>query len=110
MQFTIFVMECFTHFSDSFFTCTQTFKILCGKWHYIPKELKNSDDYTYRHMGNSDISTQKILTYLGYDSIDGLMNDVVPEKIRLNKNNMFNHNGKTLKGICSETLMLERIR
>jgi hypothetical protein len=20
----------------------------------IPKELKNSDDYTYRHMGNSD--------------------------------------------------------
>lgn len=23
----------------------------------IPKELKNSDDYTYRHMGNSDQST-----------------------------------------------------
>lgn len=44
----------------------------------IPKELKNSDDYTYRHMGNSDIGTEKMLSFLGYDSIDGLMNDVVP--------------------------------
>jgi len=76
----------------------------------IPKELKNSDDYTYRHMGNSDIGTEKMLSFLGYDSIDGLMNDVVPESIRLNSSNMFNHNGKTLKGICSETLMLERMR
>ena len=44
----------------------------------IPKELKNSDDYTYRHMGNSDIGTEKMLAFLGYDSIDSLMNDVVP--------------------------------
>lgn len=51
-----------------------------------------------------------MLTYLGYDSIEGLMSDVVPESIRLNSNNMFKHNGKTLKGICSETLMLERMR
>jgi glycine cleavage system pyridoxal-binding protein P len=51
-----------------------------------------------------------MLAFLGYDSIEGLMNDVVPESIRLNSSNMFNYNGKTLKGICSETLMLERIR
>lgn len=51
-----------------------------------------------------------MLNFLGYDSIEGLMNDVVPESIRLNNNNRFNYNGKTLKGINSETLMLERIR
>lgn len=44
----------------------------------IPKELKNSDDYSYRHMGNSDPGTEKMLAFLGYDSIDSLMNDVVP--------------------------------
>lgn len=76
----------------------------------IPKELKNSDDYTYRHMGNSDPGTEKMLAFLGYDSIDSLMNDVVPQSIRLNSSNMFKHNGKSLSGICSETLMLERMR
>ena len=38
------------------------------------------------------------------------MTEVVPESIRLNNSNRFTHNGKILKGICSETLMLERIR
>ena len=27
----------------------------------IPKTLKNSDDYVYRHMGNSNHSTNKML-------------------------------------------------
>jgi glycine cleavage system pyridoxal-binding protein P len=51
-----------------------------------------------------------MLNFLGCDSIDQLMAEVVPESIRLTSSNRFNHNGKVLRGICSETLMLERIR
>lgn len=36
----------------------------------VPKQLKNSDEYVYRHMGNSDMSTKKMLTFLECDSID----------------------------------------
>ena len=39
----------------------------------IPKQLKLSDEYVYRHMGNSDISSQKILDTLGVKTIDELM-------------------------------------
>jgi len=38
------------------------------------------------------------------------MNEIVPEDIRLPPGMMFKHNGKELKGIDSETLMLERMR
>jgi glycine cleavage system pyridoxal-binding protein P len=44
------------------------------------------------------------------ESIDELMNQVVPEDIRLAPKNRFKHNGKELKGIDSETLMLNRMR
>lgn len=39
----------------------------------IPKALKNSDDYVYRHMGNSDNSTRRMLKLLEVDSIEQLM-------------------------------------
>jgi glycine cleavage system pyridoxal-binding protein P len=36
----------------------------------IPKALKNSDDYVYRHMGNSTNSTNYMLKELGVESIE----------------------------------------
>lgn len=76
----------------------------------VPTQLKLSDEYVYRHMGNSDKSTNKMLEYLEVDSIDQLMEQVVPESIRLSPEARFKHNGKELDGIDSETLMLERVR
>jgi len=76
----------------------------------VPTQLKLSDEYVYRHMGNSDKSTKEMLKYLEVDSIDHLMEQVVPESIRLSPEARFKHNGKELDGIDSETLMLERVR
>jgi len=75
----------------------------------ISPRLKTSDEYNYRHIGNSDISNQRALEVLGYESIDALMADVVPDNIRLTKDQMFKHNGKELNGIDSEILMLSRM-
>lgn len=36
----------------------------------IPEALKSSDNYVYRHMGNSTHSTKRMLDQLGYDSKD----------------------------------------
>ena len=76
----------------------------------ISSQLKNSDTYTYRHIGNSEISSKKALNFLGVSSIDELMDQVVPDTIRLKESAMFKHNGRELIGIDSETLMLERMR
>mmetsp|Transcript_5566 Transcript_5566/g.9555 ORF Transcript_5566/g.9555 Transcript_5566/m.9555 type:complete len:86 (+) Transcript_5566:383-640(+) len=39
-----------------------------------------------------------------------LMDQVVPDSIRLSEDAMFKHNGRELNGIDSESLMLERMR
>lgn len=62
----------------------------------VPTQLKLSDEYVYRHMGNSDKSTKEMLKYLEVDSIDHLMEQVVPESIRLSPEARFKHNGKEL--------------
>ena len=76
----------------------------------IPESLKQSDQFVYRHIGNSEQSTRRMLDFLKYDTLENFINDVVPDSIRLTKEQYFNHNGKTLDGIDSELLMLERIR
>lgn len=76
----------------------------------IPEDLKQSDPFVYRHLGNSEMGTRKILDFLKYDSIESFISDVVPDSIKLTKDQYFNHNGKTLDGIDSEQLMLERMR
>jgi len=76
----------------------------------IPKALKPTDMYAYRHLGNSEHSTKKMLDFLGYENMDKFINDVVPDSIRLTSDNYFKHNGIELTGIQSETLMLERMR
>ena len=77
----------------------------------IPKQLKASDEYVYRHMGNSKGRTEKIiLETLGVESVEELMEQVVPKSIRLTADTRFKHNGMELEGIDSEVLMLERMR
>lgn len=51
-----------------------------------------------------------MLEFLGVKDMNELMDQVVPEQIRLTEAERFNHNGKKLEGIDSETLMLERVR
>lgn len=51
----------------------------------IPSDLKQSDAYVYRHLGNSEHSTRKMLDFMKYDSLETFIKDVVPEKIRLTK-------------------------
>jgi len=76
----------------------------------ISPRLKTSDEYVYRHIGNSDESTQTALDVIGCETIDQLMDEVVPEDIRLTPGNRFKHKGKELFGIDSEALMLSRMR
>lgn len=76
----------------------------------IPKSLKASDEYVYRHMGNSAYSTDKMLEFLGCKTIEELMEQVVPKSIALTPETRFKHNGMELDGIDSENLMLERMR
>ena len=77
----------------------------------IPKQLKASDEYVYRHMGNSKGNTEKtILDFLGVATVEELMDQVVPKAIRLTPETRFRHNGMELEGIDSEVLMLERMR
>lgn len=76
----------------------------------ISTMLKMSDDFVYRHIGNSDIATQVALDFLNVKTTNELMEQVVPGNIRLDDDKMFKHNGVELEGIDSEILMLERMR
>jgi glycine cleavage system pyridoxal-binding protein P len=76
----------------------------------ISSQLKTSDEYVYRHIGNSQVTIDKALKTLGLNNIDELIDEVVPEDIRLTPGNRFRHMGKELTGIDSETLMLHRMR
>lgn len=75
----------------------------------IPQKLKNSDEYVYRHLGNSSHNVAKMLDFLGCETMDQLMGEVVPDSIALTAETRFKHNGRELTGIDSETLMLARM-
>ena len=78
--------------------------------HNISSSLKPSDDFYSRHLGNDTKNTQIILNRLGVKTIDELMDQTVPENIRLPKEKIMNHNGKSIKAIPSETLMLSHMK
>lgn len=64
--------------------------ILSKQLHYLHSNkvsaaLKPSDDFMPRHLGNDNKNTQEILKKLGLSSIDQLMDETVPESIRLPK-------------------------
>jgi len=46
------------------------------------RELENHDDFTRRHIGPSPAEQQDMAQTLGYDSLDALIDDIVPANIR----------------------------
>jgi len=75
----------------------------------VAQSLKPSDDFIPRHLGNDPNNVKAILNRLGVKSIDELMDQTVPPSIRLSKDQMFKHNGKEIKSITSETMMLAHL-
>jgi len=49
----------------------------------ISQQLKPSDNFIERHLGNNTSATIEILDSLGVKSIEELMDQTVPAKIRL---------------------------
>ena len=89
--------------------------ILNKQLHYLHStkvnaNLKPSDEFFYRHIGNDPKNTAVILKRLGVSSIDELMDQTVPANIRLSKDKILTHEGKHIEGIQSETLMLSHFK
>jgi glycine cleavage system pyridoxal-binding protein P len=61
-------------------------------------------------LGNSVENTNEILKTLKVKTIEELMDQTVPENIRLDKSKAFKHKGKELMGIHSETMLLSHLR
>ena len=49
------------------------------------EDLLNNDPFTNRHIGTSNEQRQRMLSYLGYDTSDDLIDEVVPDIIRRKK-------------------------
>jgi len=76
----------------------------------LSPRLKNSDEFVYRHIGNGQSSTAHCLKVCGVESMEELLDQVIPEDIRLTPGNRFKHNGMELHGIDCESLVLQRMR
>ena len=46
------------------------------------EELLNNDAFTNRHSGTSSEQKNKMLDYLGFDELDKLIDEIVPDVIR----------------------------
>ena len=49
------------------------------------EDLLNSDVFTNRHIGSSCAQKKKMLDYLGFDNLDDLIDEIVPDIIRRKK-------------------------
>ena len=49
------------------------------------EDLLNNDVFTNRHIGSSSAQKQKMLDYLGFDNLDDLIEEIVPDIIRRKK-------------------------
>ncbi|MCJ8269961.1 MAG: glycine dehydrogenase (aminomethyl-transferring), partial [Psychrosphaera sp.] len=49
------------------------------------EQLEQKQDFIKRHIGTSEAQAQSMLSYLGVDSMEELINQTVPESIRLNE-------------------------
>ena len=56
-----------------------------------------------RHIGNDAKETQDILDYLKINSIDELIDQTVPDTIRSSPEAAFEHRGKSIVGLNSES-------
>lgn len=73
----------------------------------MPDLFKNSmtDDYIRRHLGNDKSESQEMLASLGMTSIDQLIDETVPEEIRLSKQEMFVNGPHKLYAIDSGNII-----
>lgn len=53
----------------------------------MPELFKNSttDDYIRRHLGNTEADTKEMLKTMGMTNVDQLIDETIPDAIRLNK-------------------------
>lgn len=60
-----------------------------------------TDGFIYRHIGNDREQTRDILDALGVETMDELMDQTVPDTIRLSEDEMFKYNGKKVDNFNS---------
>lgn len=76
----------------------------------ISSSLKPSDSFVPRHLGNNPKHIDEMLEVIGVKSIEELMDQTVPQNIRLKPEDAFKHNGKEVVGIESETMTMAHLR
>ncbi|GAA5963591.1 hypothetical protein JCM8115_002042 [Rhodotorula mucilaginosa] len=67
------------------------------------------DTFTRRHVGPQEESIDKMLAYLGYDSLDAFVADCVPSEIRLEADAMTEHGPDGIRAL-SESELLRRAK
>lgn len=93
------------------FASTLTRQLEFEKNPSIPAHLKLSDGLTERHLGPRPKDQQEMLRVLGLTSIDELINETIPDQIKVKKfEDMFKHASKDFTQINSESLYLEALK
>jgi len=72
--------------------------------------VSETDAYIRRHIGNTECQTQEMLKQVNVSTIDQLMNETVPESIRLGQGQMFRHNSQQINGLDSNYQVLSHMR
>ncbi len=49
---------------------------------FLPEALQTKQEFSSRHIGSSDVNQESMLRFLGFDSLEQLIDTVVPESIR----------------------------
>ena len=51
-------------------------------WSFLLEALQTKQEFSSRHIGSSDVNQESMLRFLGFDSLEQLIDTVVPESIR----------------------------
>jgi len=68
------------------------------------EDLLNNDAFTNRHIGSSSEQKNQMLNYLGFDNLDKLIDEIVPDIIR-RKEPMNIANGMSELAVISRSLV-----
>ena len=49
---------------------------------FLPEALQTKQEFSSRHIGSTDVNQESMLRFLGFDSLEQLIDTVVPESIR----------------------------
>lgn len=71
--------------------------------------MSHTDQYINRHIGNDDKETQDMLDAMGLKSLDELIDQTVPSAIRAPEGKGFEHRGKTIVGLDSESGVIRKM-